>query len=65
MTIVPATGDAFTTAWTLTALSNSLADVGSWTVTLRVTLQNYVSVAAATKVINPGTVIDPCLSTII
>ena len=65
MTIVPATGDAYTTAWTLSALSNSLTDVGTWTITLSVTLQNYPSIAAATKVINSATVLDPCVGTTI
>jgi hypothetical protein len=41
--------DPFVDNWTLTCLSNNLADVGVWTVTLSVKLDNYPMVAAATK----------------
>jgi hypothetical protein len=59
--IPPAAGQEYTSAWTLSELSNSQTDVGSWTMTLSVTLQNYPSVPAATKV-TTATVLDPCAS---
>jgi hypothetical protein len=64
MSIVPpAAGTEFINPWTLIALSNSFVDVGAWSITLQATLDNYAIVA--TSIINPGTVQDPCLGTII
>jgi hypothetical protein len=64
MTIVPPVTSPFTNLWTLTALSSSFADVGAWAITLQATLVNYPTIVA-TSVINPGTVQDPCLGTVI
>ena len=44
--------------------SNSLADVGVWTVTVQAKLQNYIGVAALTKVFTL-TVVDPCVGSTI
>lgn len=60
--IPPAAGQEYTSAWTLTSLSNDFTHVGVWTMTLRVTLQNYPAVPAATKVITSATVVDPCVA---
>ena len=62
MTISPPAGDEFTLAWTLRALSTNLVDVGTWTVTLQVTLLNYPAVSATTSVISNAAVNDPCVS---
>ena len=49
MTMIPPTsGNLYTDAWTLKALSTLAADVGTWTITLQVTLQDYTGVAAVT-----------------
>ena len=64
MTIVPpAVGTEFTSPWTIDALSNNLADVGVWPVTVQVTLDNYPSITATTAL--TAEVLDPCLATVI
>ena len=60
MKMIQPAGDLFTTAWTLEAISNDLADAGVWTFTLQATLQNYPTIAPAKQVITGATVIDPC-----
>jgi len=48
----PVAGQDYTAPWTLLALSNNFMDAGSWTTTLQVTLLNYPTILAATKVMN-------------
>jgi hypothetical protein len=64
MTIVPpAKGTEFINPWTLNALSNSFADIGTWMITLQATLDNYS--LSTTSVISSGIVQDPCFGTVI
>jgi len=63
MKVVQTTGDLYTTAWSLEAMSTSLADVGVWTINLQASLQSYPTVAPVKQVINLATVIDPCPTT--
>ena len=44
--------------------SNSLADLGVWTVTVQANLANYTGVTAATKAFTL-TVVDPCVGSTI
>ena len=63
MTIVPpAAGTEFAALWAINALSNSFADVGLWTVTVQVTLDNY-GITATTAL--TAEVLDPCEATVI
>jgi hypothetical protein len=65
MTITPpAAGTELTAAWTLTALANNAADIGTWTITLKATLQNYPTITA-TSIITSAVVLDPCAASII
>lgn len=64
ISFISPTGDQFVNAWSLTAFSNSLSDVGVWTVTLSVSLTNYPSIPPATKT-TTATVLSPCAGTII
>jgi len=62
--IPPSAGLEYTSAWTLSALTNDCADSGVWTMTLQATLLNYPMVPAVTKVISL-TVYHECCSTTI
>ena len=63
ITILQPASDQYTNAWTLNALSNSLIDVGVWSVTLQVVLVNYPTIF--TTQMFTATVLDPCHGTII
>jgi len=56
--------DQFVDNWSLTFISNSLLDMGTWTVTLQVALADYASVPVATQTITV-TVVHMCQSTVI
>lgn len=51
VTITAPAGDQYVDSWTLSCLSNNLSDVGVHTVTLRVVLQDYSGITAATKTV--------------
>jgi hypothetical protein len=62
ITITAPAGDQYVDSWTLSCLSNNLADVGVYTVTLKVVLQDYSGVTAATKTVQV-TVLHICATT--
>jgi len=55
----PAAGQELTSAWILSFSTSSCADRGSWTITLRASLQNYAGVTAVTRTMT-ATVTNAC-----
>jgi hypothetical protein len=63
--VPPAVGlDPVVNNWTLTCLSNNLADMGLWTVTLKAELQLYPTITPVTKTVSV-TVLHVCATTAI
>jgi hypothetical protein len=48
--ISPGAGLELTNPWTLTALSNNFADVGTWTITLQAVLTNFPTITATSAI---------------